>query len=233
MNPEIGIPIDHKTEHCLVFKSGSSIRSCNRVCSLTMPTDSEIKEIKSYFEKLPFTWAVDSADIENCALLEQNNLRTIGLFPAMTLDLSKIEEIDYGSEVAVKEITKDNNEHLKWIEIVSTSFNVLPAELAKVLDFFLSNSTSNTVRLYLAYYNGHPAAASMILKHGKILSMHWIATIPEFRNKGLGFAVTHKPLVELKANGAEQAILLASLMGKPIYERIGFKQYAVYNMYAN
>ena len=97
----------------------------------------------------------------------------------------------------------------------------------------MTKLSPGTLRLYVAYYNGRAAAASMALHHGKIIAMHWIATIPEFRNKGLGFAVTHKPLVDSKANGIEQAVLLASAMGKPVYERIGFKQYAVYNVYAN
>ena len=233
MNPEIGFSIDHKTEHCLVFNSGSLIRSCNRACNENVPSDAEVAAIKSYFGTLPFTWAVDATDIQTIAVLEHNNLRAVGSFPAMILDLSTLETVDYGREIIIKEITHESSERLKWIEIVSTSFNVSPIELTKLLDFFMTKLSPGTLRLYVAYYNGRAAAASMALHHGKIIAMHWIATIPEFRNKGLGFAVTHKPLVDSKANGIEQAVLLASAMGKPVYERIGFKQYAVYNVYAN
>jgi hypothetical protein len=232
MNPEIGLPTDHKTEHCLVFNSGSLIRSCNRVCNESVPTDFEVTEIKSHFGTLPFTWAVDTTDNQTIAVLKHNNLHAVGSFPAMILDLRDIEPVDYGNEIAIKEITPESNERLKWIEIVSTSFNVSPSELTRLLDLFIAKLSPSALRLYVAYYNGQAAAASMALQHGQIIALHWIATIPEFRNKGLGFAVTHKPLVDSKANGDEQALLLASVMGKPVYDRIGFEQYAVYTMYA-
>lgn len=233
MNPEIGLQIDHKTEHCLIFNSNSLIRSCNRVCNDGIPTDAEAAAIKSHFGPQPFTWAVDSTDIQTIAILEKNNLRAVGSFPAMIIDLKKVQATDYDREITIKEITDKNSERLKWIEIVAASFNVSLIELTKFLDFFMAKLSPNILRLYVAYYNGHAAAASMTIQHGKIITMHWVATVPEFRNKGLGFAVSHKPLVDAKMHEAEQAVLLASAMGKPVYERIGFEQYAFYNVYAN
>lgn len=231
MNPEIGLSID-KTEHCLVFNSDSLIRSCNRVCNASIPTNEEVAAIKSYFGTLPFTWAVDSADIQTNALLAQNNLRLAGSFPAMIIDLKKVQTIDCDREITIKEITSIE-ERLKWVEIVAASFNVSPIELTKFLDLLWTTISPGVLRLYVAYYNGQAAAASMTIQHGKTITIHWVSTIPEFRNKGLGFAVSHKPLVDAKMHEAEQAVLLASTLGKPVYERIGFEQYALYNMYAN
>ncbi len=42
--------------------------------------------------------------------------------------------------------------------------------------------------------------------------------------------MTHTILIDAKNNECIQAILLSSLLGKHVYERIGFKEYATYAM---
>ena len=85
--------------------------------------------------------------------------------------------------------------------------------------------------LYIGYFQGIPAAVGMALNHGNIATLHWIGTLPEYRKKGLGTAITLKALHDLQAAGCTHALLLSSALGKPIYERMGFKQYMLYHMY--
>lgn len=54
-----------------------------------------------------------------------------------------------------------------------------------------------------------------------------------YRNKGLGYAISHKPLLDARNRGFKQTILLASSKGRPLYNRIGFKEYASYHFYGN
>lgn len=85
--------------------------------------------------------------------------------------------------------------------------------------------------LYIGYFQGIPAAVGMALNRGDIATLHWIGTLPEYRKKGLGTAITIKALHDLQDAGCSHALLLASALGKPLYERMGFKQYALYHMY--
>ncbi len=63
------------------------------------------------------------------------------------------------------------------------------------------------------------------------MGLHLVATLPAYRGKGLGYAVSQKPLIDAQQRGASHAILLASEMGKPVYQKIGFKEYALCNVY--
>jgi predicted acetyltransferase len=52
-----------------------------------------------------------------------------------------------------------------------------------------------------------------------------VAALPAVRNKGVGFAMTQKPLQEAKRMGYRVGTLQASKMGEPIYLKMGFKEY--------
>jgi len=50
-----------------------------------------------------------------------------------------------------------------------------------------------------------------------------VGTVPEFRGKGYGSAVTLAAMDWAREMGEELAILHATEMGKPVYRRLGFE----------
>lgn len=52
--------------------------------------------------------------------------------------------------------------------------------------------------------------------------LHMIGTIPEGRGKGIGRSITERLLFEAKEAGKKFCVLHASVMGEPIYEKLGF-----------
>jgi GNAT superfamily N-acetyltransferase len=50
-----------------------------------------------------------------------------------------------------------------------------------------------------------------------------VATVPSARGKGIGAAITLKPLLEARELGYRYAVLFSTEMGVRVYERIGFK----------
>ena len=57
-------------------------------------------------------------------------------------------------------------------------------------------------------------------------SVGWIGGVgvaPDARRQGLGTAVTEALIAELRRTGCETMLLLASELGYPVYERIGFE----------
>ena len=89
---------------------------------------------------------------------------------------------------------------------------------------------------FLAWAIGQPTIRAFVGAddHGKILatgvaSAHgpvgWVGVIfvtPERRGSGLGRAITRRVIEELEARGCRSQVLIASPMGRPIYEREGF-----------
>jgi ribosomal protein S18 acetylase RimI-like enzyme len=78
------------------------------------------------------------------------------------------------------------------------------------------------VRAFLGYADGWPVATSVSVRTGSTLGIYSIATVPEARGRGHGTAATWH-LMRDADPGWQVAVLQASDMGRPIYERMGFQ----------
>jgi GNAT superfamily N-acetyltransferase len=220
---------DYTTEHCVALKSGALLRPCNRVYSQPGITAEEVAALKSFFGTVPFTWLVEKDDVASNTVLQEQGLRHLATFPAMSADITRVPCIAYAQEVSVREIESEFD-LCAWLSIISQSYNYALPELSKAIRYFIDRG-GRAVKLYLGLYEEKPVAASMLIQHGGVVSMHMVGTLPEYRGKGLGFAVTHAPLRDASAYGFTGALLLSSQAGESIYRRLGFKEYAVYHIY--
>jgi GNAT superfamily N-acetyltransferase len=66
--------------------------------------------------------------------------------------------------------------------------------------------------------HGAVTAASVIVAHD-VAHVEWVATLPEARGRGFGAAVTWRATL---AAPALPALLIASDMGRPVYQRMGY-----------
>jgi FR47-like protein len=220
---------DYATQHCLALKSGSLLRPCNRVCNEPDITGEEVASIKQYFDTVPFTWLVEADDVASNAVLQEHGLCHIATFPAMIADITMLPDASYAQKIVVKEISGESDV-ATWISIVSQSYQYPPTELSKAIHYFIDKGLG-AVKLYLGFYEGNAVAASMLVQHETMVSMHMVCTIPTHRGKGLGYAMTHTPLRGACAQGFVHALLLTSKEAESIYARLGFKEYAVYHIY--
>ena len=78
-------------------------------------------------------------------------------------------------------------------------------------------------RGYVAFVDGRPVATSTVLLTGDVAGLYDVAVLPEMRRRGIGAAVTLGPFHEARREGARTAILHASPLGLPVYERLGFR----------
>ena len=78
-------------------------------------------------------------------------------------------------------------------------------------------------RMYLGRLNGEPVATNIILNGAGVAGVYGIATIPSMRGKGIGGAITLKPLLDARDKGYSYAVLFASDMAIHTYQRIGFQ----------
>jgi hypothetical protein len=80
----------------------------------------------------------------------------------------------------------------------------------------------------LARYDGAPAATAMVLLSHSIAGIYWVATLPEYRGRGLGEACTRAATNAAFARGARAVVLQASQQGEPIYKRLGYREITRY-----
>lgn len=218
------------TEHTFATKSGAGLQTCNRVGNTGLIDTTDIKKIKDFFQKTPFAWFVESTDLRTITMLEEHGFTFKIDHPAMHINLADINAIDYAG-VTIKQVNSDAQLAL-WIDVVLKSFEVkLPEEYKKYIRYLTDHAVKDTLYFYLAYHQGIPVAASMIIKRDTSAALHWIGTLPEHRNQGFGYIITHATLVEAQRHGCTDGVLFASTLGRPVYERIGFKEYALYKIY--
>lgn len=217
-----------KTKHSFATKTGALLPFCNRAGNNATIDTADIEKIKDFFQDLPFKWFVDATDSHSIKLLEQHGFSCKIAFPAMHMKLSTLPKAN--DDIEIKKIT-DSADLATWINIVKKSYGIESEEFNYFIEYQKNHAEPDALQFYLAFYQGTPAAASMTIKAEKTVALHWVGTLPEMRKKGLGYAVSHKALLNAKKEGRIDAVLFASELGKPIYERIGFKKYASYNTY--
>ena len=86
---------------------------------------------------------------------------------------------------------------------------------------------------YLGYVDGAPVATSSLLVTARTAGVHYVATLDSHRKRGIGDAMTRHAVNEGADAGAEIAALQSSDMGKPVYERMGFRVACDYKTFYN
>ena len=70
--------------------------------------------------------------------------------------------------------------------------------------------------------------AIMLIATGRIAGIYWVATLEAHRRKGYAEALTWAALAAGRSRGCTIGSLQASVLGRPVYVRMGFEQTAEY-----
>ncbi len=76
---------------------------------------------------------------------------------------------------------------------------------------------------YVGYAGRKPAATSVRIRTGDVAGIYFVSTLPEFRRRGFGEAMAWRAVSDGRAAGCTLGYLQASKMGRPIYEKMGFR----------
>ncbi len=85
--------------------------------------------------------------------------------------------------------------------------------------------------LYVGYMDGRPVCSSALFFDGVAAGVYNVATLGPWRRRGLGEAMTWHAITAGADAGAEIAILQATDMGLPVYERMGFRVVSPYRVF--
>jgi GNAT superfamily N-acetyltransferase len=87
--------------------------------------------------------------------------------------------------------------------------------------------------VYVGYADGEPVTSGLGVRTGTTIGVYSIATIASARRRGYGAAMTARIVDDGAADGCDVAILQASEMGRPTYERLGFRTVVEYSGYVD
>ena len=85
--------------------------------------------------------------------------------------------------------------------------------------------------LYLGCLEGQPVATAELTIAGGVAGLYNITTLPAYRGRGIGSAMTWQPLLDARAAGLGAAVLQAADAGVNVYRRIGFAPFGVITEY--
>jgi hypothetical protein len=89
------------------------------------------------------------------------------------------------------------------------------------------------VSVYVGYTDGEPVSTGLGVRTGRTMGVYNISTIESGRGRGYGTAMTARIMDDGVAGGCDVAILQATDMGRPIYERLGFRTVVEYSGYVD
>jgi len=81
----------------------------------------------------------------------------------------------------------------------------------------------DTWRIYEARLEGEPASVLATTEVEGDCAIWWVATVPEARGRGLAGRLLHVALADARKRGVETSTLQATKLGRPVYERLGYR----------
>ncbi len=131
-------------------------------------------------------------------------------------DFSRIESVDAATD---------------WTDCLAKGYG-LPHGLAEL---FRPDGQSlfgeSPAQWFAVARNGKIVAVSMLTFEDGLAGVYCVATLEEERGKGLGAYVTAEPLRMAIGMGFETGVLQSSELGLPVYQRLGFREFAQMPMY--
>jgi hypothetical protein len=165
--------------------------------------------------------------------LTSNGFTKIGEPTAMAITLENLnEEARAPKGFTIKEV-RDKRTLKTWCRVAGTSFGMPPSVTPTMYNWYAREmEMGQPLKFYLGIQDGKPVATSNYYLGEGVCGLYFVGTLPEARNKGIGFSITQKPLLEAKKLGYKAGILQASVMGRPVYLKLGFKEYGKFESYS-
>jgi GNAT superfamily N-acetyltransferase len=148
-----------------------------------------------------------------------------GGIPSMVLESPARQE---PGELDVLPVS-DERTLLDHVRLVADAFDYDPSDLGTV---FTPELLSDPAWLgWVGYISGEPVCTSHLLVDGDTAGIYWVATAEQQRGRGFGAVITRSAVDEAARRGCSMVGLQASPLGKPVYERMGFRVVAEYETY--
>ncbi len=177
--------------------------------------------------KAPNSWSIGpSTNPEELAeLLVRNGFEKVWGTAGMGMELSELKDgIDAppGLEITV---VSDERDLRDWSRVVAVGlFGCAESEVVHFYELMRTLQDCDRLKLYLGRLSGRAAGSVTLFQSlDGVAGIYHVATLPEFRRRGIGRCVTLAPLVKARDAGAKAAILQATTLGEPVYRRLGFR----------
>jgi ribosomal protein S18 acetylase RimI-like enzyme len=85
--------------------------------------------------------------------------------------------------------------------------------------------------IYVARLDGRPAGCLTVVEHDANADIEMVAVVPEARGHGIAGKLLGHALADAAERGLETSTLVATKLGRPVYERLGYRQFGTLHMW--
>jgi ribosomal protein S18 acetylase RimI-like enzyme len=236
----LGATAQHRSPSVVTVKTGSLLATANRAIVGNMVTPAELAALDKFYAGTPYVVWVSADDNDAKARVLQAGLSLVTSYPIMGIALDNLPNKPIDDRMTVRAVASDDELFTTWIPIVAQSYMAhlneegqknYAEQFGVLIRYLLQSLPRQDVLFYLGLIDNRPVATSMFVRNSGFVGVHWIGVLPAFRSRGMGFAVTNRPLHAFKQQGAETALLFASPSGYPLYDNMGFERLMDYEVY--
>src|SRR5687768_16077241 len=145
--------------------------------------------------------------------------------PAMACPLAGLPEVAVPAGLTVERV-RDESTLRALAGVLAAGFGEgeVEARWAESVWARIGFADETPWRHYLARLDGRPVGCASLFVHPPdVGGVYFVCTHPEHRRRGIGAAVTLAAMRGARELGCRLAVLGTSDMGRPVYERLGFR----------
>lgn len=164
------------------------------------------------------------------AALERAGLHSDGQTPGMATDLRALPRGTLPDDLQVTRV-EDRAEFREWAKVTQAGFRIPDFAAAAIPRFMGDMLDGDGLRHYLGRASGAPVATASCFYAAGVAGIYIVSTRPAYRGRGFGGALTLAAMRDARDAGCQVAILQASSLGRPVYERLGFRECCRFHYY--
>lgn len=212
-----------------IVHSGLSITAFNCAFVLDPPrtlTGVE-KEIAGALARHPQPWCLISTEENRRAIgpiVEALRLQPRDVLPGMIWEPLPRPSHSAPQELEIRRV-RDAEDLRIFGRTMMEGFDAPLALMAPWVAGILSKGSLRPTRrsLYLGLVKNRPVCTAIRFTTNRVAGIYGVSTIPEFRRRGFGAAITRRAVLDGGEEGCERSYLQSSKMGRSVYESLGYR----------
>jgi hypothetical protein len=174
--------------------------------------------------EMPWGWFVSPTSADHTtSMLDDLGFVQAYEMPNMARDLRSDSVEKAGTGLRIERVGNPKGFHT-FLDIVLASFQEstgLGTAMSKAQNG-LGYSDQHPIQNFLGYEGDIPVCSATLYINEGVVGIYAVATLEQFRGKGYGGAITAHCMSWGQTRGARLAVLQASKMGLPVYQKLGF-----------
>jgi len=181
---------------------------------------------RAYREAGVRAWTVwvPEGDADTAAALERAGHKLDAEPRDMGMALSELREPDAETDTDVE--LAEREDYAAMARLNETAYGYPEGEFRAVAEAPMPG-----LRIYFASLGGEDVSTLGIWPHDGDAVVIWVATAPEARGRGISTRLLARALADARDQGLSTTTLQATKLGRPIYERLGYRDFGAVQMW--